>query len=275
MVAKGWYHNHETSAQRAVTRAVHAVVKYPEPAMLDRNELSKARLYLDSLSALHQRLEEGTVSYVRSQLVEQIDAEICEVLRDLPSLSLPKWSLTEFFLSRNEEDTWYKRDALSGYLVRVLARLNEAVRETAIDPGTAALAFQFIIDQAIRAIVERDYRELQVAVLANVWKGALTLAGSCIEGVLFDLASSNRQAAVAAKTAPREQDIARWTLGQLVAVCTELRLIPPGVDKLSPGLRDYRNLVHPAVEAREHLLPGEHEARIAVAILNMLHRDLS
>ncbi len=243
--------------------------------MLDAKQLTRARLYLQSISALHQKLESDKAAYIQFPLVEQIDAELSEAIQNLPDLELPKWDREAFFQWEDDDHRYYRRQALGGFLVRVLARLNEAVREVSMPPGTTALAFQFVKNQDVRSILERDYRELQLAVVANAWKGALILAGSCIEGVLFDLATQNKPASLAAASAPREPDITRWMLGQLVAVCTELKLIPPGVDKLSPGLKDYRNLVHPAVEVREKLTPGEHEAQIAVAILNMLHRDLS
>jgi hypothetical protein len=214
-------------------------------------------------------------AFVPKHFAEQIDHEVAGALTDVPQLGLGRWDLEGFFDHEDNGMRRYRRDALNAYLLRLLARLNEAVRGTTVSAATSALAFHFVKDSSIRAVLERDYRELQVALLASVWKGALTLAGSCIEGVLFDLASQNASTAIAAKSAPREPNLDRWTLGQLVAVCTELKLIPPGVDKLSPGLKDYRNLIHPAVEVREHLTPGEHEAKIAAEILNILHRDLS
>jgi len=242
--------------------------------MLGPKQLSYVRTYVDSLSALLQRLEK-MAAFIPDHFAEQIDQEVTDAIAALPGANLPKWSLETFFEYEDDSERRYRRDAIGAYLVRLLARLNEAVRETTVASMTSPLAFPFVKDASVRAIVERDYRELQVALLANVWKGALTLAGSCIEGVLFDLVSQNAPAALSARSAPKEPNLSRWMLGQLVAVCTELSLIPPGVDKLSPGLKDYRNLVHPAVEVREHLTPGEHEARIAAEILNMLHRDLS
>jgi hypothetical protein len=92
---------------------------------------------------------------------------------------------------------------------------------------------------------------------------------------LYDLVTRNWALAQTTATARAQPDVARWTLGQLVMVAVETKLVPPGISKLSPGLRDYRNLVHPAVEVRENLSPGEEEATVALAVLHMLHRDLT
>jgi hypothetical protein len=61
----------------------------------------------------------------------------------------------------------------------------------------------------------------------------------------------------------------------LILVAVDLRLVTPGVEKLSHSVREYRDLVHPSVQVRTQLKSDKEEARIAIEVLNMLHRDLS
>ena len=63
-------------------------------------------------------------------------------------------------------------------------------------------------------------------------------------------------------------------LKTLIDVSVELKLVSAGVEKLSNPVREYRNLIHPGNEIRSGLTFGAEEAKIALEILHMLHRDL-
>jgi hypothetical protein len=69
--------------------------------------------------------------------------------------------------------------------------------------------------------------------------------------------------------------LTKWDLRDLIAVCVDLKLVSPGVERLSSPVREYRNLVHAGNELRTGLVFGSEEARIALEVLNMVHRDLS
>lgn len=70
-------------------------------------------------------------------------------------------------------------------------------------------------------------------------------------------------------------DIQDWGLVHLIVSSVELKLINPGVDTYSHSVRGYRDLVHPTVEIRSKLKVDLEEARIALEVLNMVHRDLT
>jgi hypothetical protein len=61
----------------------------------------------------------------------------------------------------------------------------------------------------------------------------------------------------------------------LIVVAVGLRLINPGVERLSQSIREYRDLVHPIVEIKTALRVDAEEAKIAVEVLNMIHRELA
>ena len=61
----------------------------------------------------------------------------------------------------------------------------------------------------------------------------------------------------------------------MIHVGVELKLVTEGVEKLSHSVREYRNLVHPGNEIKSALSFGKEEARIAVEVLHIIHRDQS
>lgn len=77
------------------------------------------------------------------------------------------------------------------------------------------------------------------------------------------------------KSSPKEPDIMKWDFSQLIEVAVELKLVSSSVQKLSHSLREYRNLVHPGNELRNKLRFDSEEAKIAIEVLNIVHRDLS
>lgn len=243
--------------------------------MLDDQQISTVRMYRDSLRALLASVEAHNVAYIHVPELAELDEELTEALARIDFVALPKWDLSKYLHSQPDANgAMYERRPIVALTKRVLARMEAALLESVPRVSFASLSFPFIANAEIRAIVERDFKELVVAEAANCQKSALILAGSCIEGVVFDLIEQNQSLATAQPTASKNP-ISRWTLGELMTVANALKLLPAGVERLSGGLKDHRNLVHPAVEVREKLTAGAEEARIAIELLKMLHRDLS
>ena len=163
-------------------------------------------------------------------------------------------------------------------MVRML--LQARIRESPSAPVTQLKEFPFVKDTALRTIIERDYQEIQQAFAAKCWKSVVVLSGGTIEAVLIDLLLRHESLAKASGKAPKDKDgkvriVQDWGLVYLILVAVELKLVNPGVDKLSHSIREYRDLVHPMVEIKTHLHVDVEEARIALELLNMIHRDLS
>lgn len=91
---------------------------------------------------------------------------------------------------------------------------------------------------------------------------------------MLDLLQQNQSAAIAATKAPKNPYINRWDLKDVINVSVELKLVNSGVEKLSHSVREYRNLVHPGNEVRNRLTFDAEEAKIALEVLHMVHRDL-
>lgn len=165
--------------------------------------------------------------------------------------------------------------AVTGVLSMVLGRLQTALEESTSVPVTEKREFGFISNSDLKTIIERDYEEIQRSFIAGCWKSVIILCGGAIEAILTDLLLINKTDAMSASSVPRNNDITRWGLSELIDVAVELKLVSIGVQKLSHPLREYRNLVHPGNEIRNKLDFGTEEAKIAVEVLHILHRDLT
>lgn len=157
----------------------------------------------------------------------------------------------------------------------VLARLEAVVDESKSTPVTETREFRFIAEGKLRGILERDYAEIQRAYVSECWKSVIILSGSAIEAILLDGLQTEVSKARASFKAPREPDLTRWDLAQLIDVTVDLWPDLAGVEKLSHSVRGYRNLVHPGNEIRTGLTVAREEARIALEVLNLVHRELS
>jgi len=236
---------------------------------------TSARAYAAALRLLRRDLKAVGPFARHEPIVDEINAELRGLYAFAEDLALPDYSIDRYHAYYGPGGyKIYRTQELLSFIDRILIRL-DAITTPSQTEELPQKAFKYVADEAIKRILRRDYAELARVSATGCSKSQLVLAGSCIEGILYDQAAQHRNAAVATTASAGQTDITKWSLGQLIAVCRELDLVPPGVEKLTPGLRDYRNLVHPAVEIRDQLVPGEHEAHIAVRILHMLDRDLS
>ena len=171
---------------------------------------------------------------------------------------------------------FYRIAGFQAHLATILGRL-EAELESTNDasPVIEKREFRFVRDDKLRAILERDYSEIQTAYVARCWKSVIVLSGGALEAILLDLVTRNEAPARASSKAPRQADVTRWDLSDLIAMCVDLKLVDPYASMVSDATRAYRNLVHPGNEVRTGLTFAEGEAKLAVTVLEMIHRDLS
>jgi len=212
---------------------------------------------------------------IANEPVDLLNDEISRVEKEFPNL-LPPFRCQDYFSRDSTSGSYYKLAGIRSYLGMILGRLKIAV-ETATEsaPVTETREFTFVKNLELRKIIERDYVEVQQAYIAKCWKSVIILSGSLIEAVLADLVLQNADRSRAATKAPRDADIRKWDLADLINVSVELGLVSAGVEKLSHPVREYRNLVHPGNEIRNKLTLDAEEAKIAIEVLHIVHRDLS
>lgn len=243
---------------------------------MEAQKLNKLRLFYHSLLEQQQSLSvlDTKMMYIDTKALAPLINELIEVSKEFPDL-LPAFNPNEYTIPMAEGRVSYQLVAIKTHTAMVVGRLKIAIEEPTNAPVTETRQFGFITDLNLRAIIERDYSEIQRAYIALCWKSVIILCGGVIEAILTDLLKSNGTAAKVAKSAPKNSDITRWDLSNLIDVAVELSLVSAGVEKLSHPIREYRNLVHPGNELRSKLRFDAEEAKIAVEVLNIVHRDLS
>jgi hypothetical protein len=169
----------------------------------------------------------------------------------------------------------YHATGILSVIEMVLARLEAVIDESKGTPVIETKEFGFIAERKLRGILERDYAEIQRAYVSECWKSVIIVSGSAIEAILLDRLQTEVAKARSSSKAPKESDLTRWDLAQLIDVTVDLWPDLAGVEKLSHSVRGYRNLVHPGNEIRTGLTVAREEARIALEVLNLVHRELS
>jgi hypothetical protein len=253
---------------------------------MTETELKKLRSYyhslleqqriLDGAAATRQPITRRQVGVLADEL-QHLEADFPELVprfRRDAFLQRPASSFTQHGHTTHFEEL-YDNEALRSYLGRAISRLKIASETTESTPVTETREFSFVGNAKLRRILERDYRELQRAYIADCWKSVIILAGGAIEAMLTDLLLQHQTKACSATKAPKKPDITRWDLIDLINVSVELALVSAGIERLSHSVRDYRNLVHPGNEIRSGLMFEAEEAKIAIEVLHILHRDLS
>jgi hypothetical protein len=232
--------------------------------------------YYRSLNGVERNLREQAsrkVLSVDAGAGDAIAEEIDRLEGEFPGLGPP--SRVSQLKLESMTGYFYRIESLLAKVSLVLGRLSVATEADASTPVTEVKEFPFVQDVALRRILERDYVEIQQAYVASCWKSVIILAGGAIEAILLDLALRDATRARASVKAPKESNLTKWDLHHLIAVCVDHKLVTEGVERLSSPVREYRNLVHPGNELRSGLVVEAQEARIALEVLNIVHRDLS
>lgn len=251
--------------------------RWDAKAKMTTDQLKKLRGYYQSLQGMVPIFQTTSLNVINQGPVLTLAAEIERIANDFPDL-LPPLDIRSHMTPRRS-DLYYSQ-GISSLLSVALGRLGVAIEEFASAPVTQPKEFPFIRNIELRKILERDYQEMQKAYVAGCWKSVIILAGGSIEAILIDQLLEHEARAKASTKACKNKsgqvlDIREWGFVYLIVVSVELQLINPGVDKHSHSLREYRDLVHPAVEIRSKLKVDLEEARIALEVLNMVHRDLT
>lgn len=236
----------------------------------------KIKLYFNSLTNI-QKVLEGVSKDGRNvdgELVTEYERVLEKAKVDLPQV-LPDFNSDEFFSHRAETgDTYYKSSGLKANIGINIGILKSKLDDFSETPVIQTKSFDFISNNELKLILERDYLEIQRNISSSNWKSAIILSGGSIEAILLELLLRDSSKAKGSSKAPKENDLNKWDLNSLLEVALEEKLIDDGIAKLGHTVREYRNLIHPGVEIRKRLKVEPEEAKIAIEVLNILIRDL-
>ncbi|MED1093263.1 hypothetical protein [Bacillus paramycoides] len=135
--------------------------------------------------------------------------------------------------------------------------------------------FPFIHDAQLKAIIERDYHDLETKLIPDkAWKSAVVLAGSILEAILYDvfLNPNYTSSATGSRKAPRKSlTNGQWTLDELIQVAEDIGILPADhISNIDQSLRHFRNYVHPKRELRGKYECGEPETSLAKGVLDRI-----
>jgi hypothetical protein len=128
-------------------------------------------------------------------------------------------------------------------------------------------SFDFVSDDVLRRIIERDKKELDDALSSNLHKSTTLLAGSLIEAILVDYF-------LVFETSHAKDVILHASLGQLMDWALEEKLISQRTFEISNVIKNYRNLIHPGKEYRLSERIDEHSATVAKHLVEMIIQEI-
>lgn len=128
------------------------------------------------------------------------------------------------------------------------------------------------VPQAVAAIIEGRLSEARIALAAKAHLSTIFLCGSILEAVLLGAAQQSPRTFNQSPSAPKMRDgsvkqFHDWTLGELIDVACDCRLLKPDIQKFGHGLRDFRNYIHPYQQLVSGFLPDEHTAKVCFQVL--------
>jgi len=136
----------------------------------------------------------------------------------------------------------------------------------------------------LKPILTRDYRDAEFCYQNKRWKPAIVLYGSILEAILTYLLKTQKKAdldkvrnEINLSRPPNQRKIPRnlnkYSFSDMIDVAEGLGIITSELGK-ADWIREYRNLVHPAVELRGSIKPDKNRASISKNLLDMVLKDI-
>jgi len=128
--------------------------------------------------------------------------------------------------------------------------------------------FDFISDNRLRIILERDYNELNRCFESRCYKSVLILSGSLIEAVIVEFFINKPP------TGYSEKKLLSLNLGDLIDLALSVKLIDERIKSLSTVVKNYRNLIHPGRELRLNEQFDKETANVSVSLVRLILKEI-
>jgi len=128
--------------------------------------------------------------------------------------------------------------------------------------------FDFISDNRLRIILERDYNELNKCFDSGCYKSVLILSGSLIESVIVEYFLNKLPDGF------NEKKILSSSLGDLLDLALSEKLINDRIKSLSTVVKDYRNLIHPGREIRLKEQFDKETANVSISLIRLILKEI-
>jgi hypothetical protein len=134
-------------------------------------------------------------------------------------------------------------------------------------------------DRPLQTVLKVRWTEAQRCVEVGAYLSAIVMMGSVLEGSLVAYLRARPEEAMRSGAAPlddarRVRPMSHWTLAQMIAVAHERGWIERDARDFGGYLREYRNLVHPAEQAKAGFYPDRDTCAICWATVQAAVNDL-
>lgn len=157
----------------------------------------------------------------------------------------------------------------------------EAIRKK-FSSAKLPLGFKNLISEnGYSSIMEERWSESEKTQRAGAYLSTIILLGSILEGVLLYKIKDNMERANRATSSPKETktkavlSFDKWTLADMINVCSECGWVSKNTKSFSDGVRDYRNFVHVWKQLENNLsMPDNNTCEISRKVVESVLEDL-
>jgi hypothetical protein len=136
------------------------------------------------------------------------------------------------------------------------------------------------INEDTYQVIDQRIKEAQKCIENDCPLAAIFLIASTLEGILLEEAESNSQVIMSSDKVPRDKQdkiiqLDKWTLNNLIVVCTDVDMLSKNSSYYGGRLRGVRNFIHPREQLRQNFNPNLHLAKISLQVLRSCLDDIN
>lgn len=137
-----------------------------------------------------------------------------------------------------------------------------------------------IVKPEMAEVLNRRLKEISACIDGEAYLATTIMAGSLLEGLLFELANNYIQIFNQSSCSPKNREgrvkkFYDWSLEDFINVAYNTGYISLDMKKFSSSLRDFRNYIHPQEQVKFIFNPDKHTAAITMQVLKAAIADIS
>jgi len=216
------------------------------------SELSKI------LNARPEKVQELIKKFLQNNYITKVQNHNIDTYSNVYQLN---YSVKEFILKREKRIEENKQYSIIGEKFNI-----DSFENLGFDKNLMSKIDLKISDKKLSEILKRDLKENVFALLTESYKAALVLSGSIIESfILSKILDSGIIKHFSHSKAKKNKKVLNMNLSELLYTADKNNIIESQLYHFSQALKQYRNLIHPAVEIRKGDLKKitERDAKLA------------
>ena len=125
------------------------------------------------------------------------------------------------------------------------------------------------VDPTVVKIIQDRLDEAQACLRIGAYLSPIILWGSVLEAVLLAVAQKEKTKFYSSPSSPKKKDggakpLHEWSLMELINVASNVGVLKTDARGFSQVLRDFRNYIHPAQQAKSNFAPDKHTAKLCL-----------